>query len=319
MNRREVAFGAAAAVGAAALPGMPAAAGEFPKAVRVGYQKSSILLLLKANGFLEKRLAAQGIAVTWANFEYGPPLLEALGAGAIDYGSTGNAPPIFAQAAHAKLVYAEAIPARGRSFGIVVAHSSPIRTIADLKGKKIGVAKGSSAHDLLVVAIADAGLDWRDITPIYLKPADAAAAFSRGAIDAWSIWDPFLAIAEVQAGARQLPLDPKATAQNSFLLANRDFAAAYPDLLQAINGEVEKVSQWADAHREEAALLFSEASGVSLDIEKRVVVRADYTAGPLTDEIIARQQAVADRFYKLGLIPEKIQVSEIVWHRKAAT
>lgn len=315
MNRRDILIRSAAITFATAAPAFARAA-DRPRELRIGYQKSSLLLISKAQRTLEKRFEPQGIKVSWANFAFGPPLLEALGAGAVDYGSTGDAPPIFAQAAHAKLVYAEALLERGKTLGIVVHRNSPITSVGQLKGKKIGVAKGSSAHNLLVASLEQAGIGWTDISVNYLAPADAAAAFERGAIDAWSIWDPYLAIAELNADARQLPLDPEASKQNAFFLANSDFAAKYPDIVAAINAEVEQAAHWTTTHREEAARLFSEASGVPVVVEKRVVERADFVAGPLNAEVIAQQQKTADRFYKLGLIPVRINVSDIVWKAK---
>jgi sulfonate transport system substrate-binding protein len=317
MNRRDILTGSAAIAFATAAPAF-ARAEDRPRELRIGYQKSSLLLISKARQTLEKHFEPQGIKVSWANFAFGPPLLEALGAGAVDYGSTGDTPPIFAQAAHAKLVYAEALVARGKTLGIVVHRDSSINSIAQLKGKKIGVAKGSSAHNLLVASLEQAGISWTDVSVNYLAPADAAAAFARGAIDAWSIWDPFLAIAELNADARQLPLDPQASTQNAFFLANSDFAAKYPSIVAALNAEVEQTARWTITHREEAARLFSEASGVPLAAEKRVVDRADFVAGPLNADVIARQQKTADRFHKLGLIPARINVSDIVWKAKGA-
>jgi len=208
-----------------------------------------------------------------AEFQFGPPLLEAMSAGAVDYGYTGDAPPIFAQAGHANLLYAAAIPARGYGQAIVVPPESPIRTLTDLKGKRIGVAKGSSAHNLLLAAIESAKIGWNEITPLYLAPADAAAAFSRGAIDAWSIWDPFLAIAELKQKARALPLDRAISAQNSFFLVNGDFAAKHPDVVATINGAVATATTWADQHRDQVAAIISEASGVDLAAESRSVNR----------------------------------------------
>ena len=123
------------------------------------------------------------------------------------------------------------------------------------------MAKGSSAHNLLVTALESANIAWSDITPLYLAPADAASAFARGSIDAWSIWDPFYAIAELKQNARALPIDPKKTAQNSFFLANRDFLSLHADLIAAINEEIASATAWAGANRDEAAALFSEASG----------------------------------------------------------
>lgn len=317
MDRRELLLAAAAVAFAAVGPAHAAPAAK-PKELRVGYQKISVLLLVKAQKLLEKRFEPEGIAIKWVEFPFGPPLLEALGAGAIDYGYTGDSPPIFAQAARGKLVYAAAIPARGYGQGIVVRKDSPLQTLADLKGKKIGVAKASSAHNLLIAALESAQLKWDDIRPVYLAPADAAAAFSRGAIDAWSIWDPFLAIAELNANARQLEIDRKATAQNSFFLANSDFAAKHPDIVRGMNEEIEKAATWAGDHRDETAAFFAEASGVSLEAQKKSVARAEFAAGPLDDAVIAQQQAVADRFHRLGLIPEKIDIRDIVWKRKPA-
>jgi len=317
MNRREILAGSAAIAVTAAAPASARAA-DRPKELRIGYQKSSLLLISKAQRTLEKHFEPQGIKVSWANFAFGPPLLEALGAGALDYGSTGDSPPIFAQAAHAKLVYAEALTARGKTLGIVVHQKSPITNIAQLKGKKIGVAKGSSAHNLLVASLEQAGIGWTDVSINYLSPADAGAAFASGAIDAWSIWDPYLAIAELNANARQLPLDPEASTQNAFFLANSDFAKKYPDIIAAINADVEQIARWTITHREEAAHLFSKASGVPLAVEKLVVERADFVAGPLNANVITRQQKTADRFHRLGLIPARINVSDIVWKAKGA-
>ncbi len=319
MNRRDVFAGAAATLTFAAVRPSFAVSTASPKELRIGYQRTSVLLVVKAQKLLEKRFAPQAIAVKWLEFPFGPPLLEALGAGALDYGYTGDSPPIFAQAAHVGLVYAEVIPARGYGQSIIVPSHSPIKSIAELKGKKVGVAKGSSAHNLLIAALESAGIDWKDITPAYLAPADAAAAFSRGAIDAWSIWDPYLAIAELNAGGRQLPLDRKTTAQNSFFLANRSFVDRYPDIMRGVNEEIEQAAKWAGAHRDELAVLYAEASGVSLEAQKISVARAEFAAGPLDDKVIAEQQAVADRFYRLGLIPQKIKVSDIVWNKKAAS
>jgi sulfonate transport system substrate-binding protein len=114
----------------------------------------------------------------------------------------GEAPPIFAQAAGANLVYVANEPPSPRSEAIVVPGDSGLKTVAQLKGKKIALNKGSNVHYLLVRAIEKAGLKYSDITPVYLPPADARAAFERGSVDAWVIWDPLLAAAEKQLGAR---------------------------------------------------------------------------------------------------------------------
>lgn len=290
------------------------------KELRIGYQKTSVLLIVKAQKLLEKKFKSQGIKVEWVEFAFGPPLLEALNAGSLDYGYTGDSPPIFAQAARPNLLYVGAIPARGYGQAIIVPPQSDIKTIADLKGKTVGVAKASSAHNLLIASLELANLQISDVNVVYLAPADAAAAFSKGAIDAWSIWDPYFAIAELsKSGARALPVDREKTAQNSFFLANREFTKAHPDIVAAVNDEIANATQWVNTHRAEAAKAFSEASGVALDVQQKAVDRAEFTFGPLTDVVLNQQQGVADRFFKLGLIPKAINVRDIVWNGKSAS
>jgi sulfonate transport system substrate-binding protein len=317
VNRRNFLIAASSSL-TAAFAG-PAMSAEPPKELRIGYQKIGALLIVKEQKVLEQRFEPQGVRVRWVEFAFGPPLLEALGAGAIDYGYTGDSPPIFAQAAHANLLYAGAIPARGYGQAIVVPAASAIDGIAGLKGKKIAVAKASSAHNLLVAALESVKLPWSGITPVYLAPPDAAAAFVRGAVDAWSIWDPFLAIAELKQKARALPLDRDVSAQNSFFLVNGDFAANHPDVVATINGAIATATTWADEHRDQVAAILSQASGVDLAAESRSVNRAEFTFGPLNGDVLAQQQAVADRFQRLGLIPAPIHVRDIVWPWKSNT
>ena len=308
MNRRDFFRQAGATALAISAPGILTAA---PLAeLRIGYQKAGLLALARQQGVIEKRFP--GTAVKWAEFPYGPPLLEALNAGSLDYGYTGNAPPVFAQAARANLNYVAAIPARGDNQAILVPADSPLKSLADLKGKKLGVAKGSSAHDLAVAAIESAGLTWKDVSPIYLPPADAASAFAKGAIDAWSIWDPFLAIVELK-GARRLPIDPVVAQQNSFFLANKAFVDANPAIVTGINDALVKVSAWAKDNRAEASKLFSEATGVDLAAQTLAVNRTQFDIAPLDATIVKQQQAVADRFFRVGLIPKQVAVADIVW------
>ena len=317
MQRRAfiAALGTIAVSGAVPIASRAASVSE----IRIGYQKNGVLLVAKQQQLLEKRFAAQGITVKWAEFPFGPPLLEALSAGSLDYGTTGDAPPIFAQAARAKLYYAAVLPARGQGQAIIVPPDSPLKTLADLRGKKVGVAKASSAHNLLIAALEAEGIGYNEIAPLYLAPADAAAAYARGAIDAWSIWDPYFAIADLsKTGARQLPIKPQAQAQNSYFLSNRGFTDQHPALVSAINEELTRASAWVDAHRDEAAQIFTDATGVSLEAQRRTVARSEFAFGPLSETVIAQQQAVADRFHKLGLIPAPIRVRDIVWTGKAA-
>jgi len=194
-----------------------------------------------------------------------------------------------------------------------VPKDSPIRTLADLKGKRIAFGKGSSAHNLLVAALEKAGVAWSDITPAPLAPADATAAFVKGSVDAWSIWDPYLSLAELKEGARVIAFDKDVHKPNAFYIAGSDFVEKYPAVVARLNETFASEGRWADAHHEEVARAQAEATGVDIDAVRRFVGRSNYRVVPVDDEVIGSQQAVADRFAKLGLIPKPVAVKDIVW------
>ncbi|MBC7806765.1 MAG: ABC transporter substrate-binding protein, partial [Akkermansiaceae bacterium] len=162
-----------------------------PSVFRIGHQKADTLNLLKLRGTLDKRLAEKGVKVEWLAFPAGPPLLEALGVDSLDFGSTGESPAIFAQAAGTPFVYIANIPNtnnNGDGQALIVPKGSPIRTLGDLKGKNIAVARASGAHNFLVQILQRANIPYTSIEATYLSPPDARAAFDAGKVDAWSIW-----------------------------------------------------------------------------------------------------------------------------------
>lgn len=293
----------------------PQAAEPAPREFRVGFQKAGLPVVTRHLKLIEEALAPRGVAVRWVEFPSGPPLLEALNAGAVDIGWTGDAPPIFAQAAGAHLVYVAALPSNGAGEAIIVPASSPARSVADLKGRKVGVTKGSSAHNLLVAALERAGVPFADITPVYLSPADAAAAFASGKIDAWSIWDPFLAIAELRHKPRLLTTTKDELAVNTYLLANKGFATAHPEIVIEAEAALRASATWADGHRGEVAKVLASVTGVDIAAQTLAADRAVFAVYPLSDAIIASQQQTADRFFRLGLIPRAIVVKDAVWER----
>ena len=191
--------------------------------------------------------------------------------------------------------------------------SSAIRTIADLKGKRIGFTKGSSAHNVVVQTLEKAGLTYADITPVYLTPPDAGPAFANGSIEAWAVWDPYFAIGEKKQGARILINAHEVAKTNTFFIANRDFANQQPARLREVIAGLSEAATWAEAHRDDVAKTLHEITGVPLDIQTVAARRATFAIGPVSDGVIETQQDVADRFYKLGLIPKPIVVRDAVW------
>ncbi len=298
----------AAAAGTAALSGAaPVWAQKSERVLRVGHQKGW-LSLLKGRGTLEKRLAPLGVKVTWTEFNAGPVQLEALNVGSIDFGDVGEAPPIFAQAAGAPLIYAASTVPRPRLEAVIVPKGAPIQSVAELKGKRIAFNKGSNVHYFLVKLLQKHGLQYRDVQPVFLAPPDARAAFERGAVDAWAIWDPFLAAAQKTLDARLLA-DASGVANNrAFYFTSRDFAARNADVLRIAVQEVAAVDTWVEKNQPAAAAELSSLLGLDRSVTELFVSRVGYGTLPVSREILAEQQAIADTFFDLKLIPRKLDL-----------
>ena len=281
--------------------------------VRIGYQKYGTLILLKASGELEKRLAPLGVKVTWSEFPAGPQLLEGLNVGGVDFGTTGETPPIFAQAANAKIKYIGYEPPAPRGEAIVVQSNSSIKTVADLKGKKVVLNKGSNVHYLLVKALEKAGLKYSDVETVFLAPADARAAFERGSVDAWVIWDPFLAAAETSIGAKVIQDGTNTVNNHQFYLAEENYASKRPDVVAAIFDELKKVNDWAVTKPKEVANALAPLTGLDSITLEKALARGGYGINYLNEKVIAEQQKIADTFYDLKLIPKKLDIKSVVW------
>ena len=287
---------------------------KAPEVLRIGYQKSAVnLVILKQQGVLEKRL--RNTRVSWVEFPAGPQLLEALSVGSLEFGLTGDTPPVFAQAAGKDLFYVGAEPAKPESSAILALQSSGVKTLADLKGRKVAVQKGSSAHYLLLRALEKASLAWSDIQPIYLTPADARAAFERGSVDAWAIWDPFYAATELTLPVRVLTTGVGLSSNNSFYLASSALAQQYPHIVALLFDELTRADQFVQNRRSEAIQLIAEFSGLDAGVVALFLKRRPRSpTTELTPETVHDQQRVADAFARLALIPKPIKVDDIVWH-----
>ena len=281
------------------------------KVVRIGRQKYGTLSIVQAKGTLEKRFATTGTKVQWIEFPAGPQLLEALNTGSIDLGHTGETPPIFAQAAGAPLVYIAHEPPNPKGEAILVPKDSPIRSVAELKGKKVVLNKGSNVHYLLVEALTAAGVKYSDIKPVFLPPADARAAFEQGSVDAWAIWDPFLAVAQKATGARTLKDGEGLVANREFYLASQNFVDRNAESVKGILEEVQKVDEWAAKNPGEVATLLSPRLGIDVPTLEEVARRRPYGVQPMQNDVVAYQQKVADTFFDLKLLPKQVDVKAV--------
>jgi len=282
--------------------------------LRIGYQKSaSLFVLQKAQGTLEKKLEPLGFGVKWVEFPAGPQLLEGLNVGAVDVGYVGEAPPIFAQAAGARFVYIGFDPAAPQAEAILVAKDSPIKSVADLKGRKVALNKGSNVHYLLVKQLEKNGLSITDIQPIYLAPADGRAAFESRNVDAWVIWEPFQAAAEKATGARILADGTPGVVNNyQYYLGERGFVTRNPRVIDALFEDSVSQGIWLKKNLRQAAELIAPLQGLPVDVVETALRRYEFNVKPITPAVVADQQKIADTFFQLKLIPKAIKVSDAV-------
>lgn len=188
---------------------------------------------------------------------------------------------------------------------------SPLKSIADLKGKKVALNKGSNVHYLLVKALEKAGVKYSEIEPVFLAPADARAAFERGAVDAWVIWDPFQAAAEAATSARTLTDGTGIVANYQFYFSSKKFLEAHPEIVDAVLAELSAVDDWAKGDIHAVAEQLAPSIGLSVPVVEVALKRQSYGIKPLTDAVIADQQQVADAFFALNLIPKSIKISDV--------
>ena len=309
-RRQTLALGLASGLAAS----LPAIGAEAQKTLRIGYQKFNTLNILKGAGHLEKALKPLGWTAQWTEFATGPVLLEALNAGAIDFGHAADTPSVFAQAAGVRAVYLAAEQPYPQGIAILVPQASPLRTVAELKGKRIAIGRGWNVQYLLVRALEDAGLSFDDIDPAWVNnAADARSAFESGRVDAVGLWDPFLAGAELTGKPRVLRNGEGLSNNRTFYLAATDFAEQQGQVLRIVFAELRKTNEWADKNPQAVAELLAPQLGVPVPVLALATGRRRYTAVPVDAGIVAEQQRIADTFFKLKLIPRNVQVRDAVF------
>jgi sulfonate transport system substrate-binding protein len=308
-NRRAV-LGTLAALAS----GIASAQGSStPSTVRIGYQKSSTLIVvLKTQGVLERQLAPLGVKINWHEFTSGLPLLEALNLDNLDFSAdVADTVPVFAQAAGAALTFVAQEAPSPAAQAIVVRADSPIRSVADLKGKKVGFAKAAGVHYLLIAALDKAGLSFKEIEPAYLTPADGRAAFETGAIDAWVVWDPFLSAAQRQSKVRVLTDGTGIASYQRYYLARTPFAKARPDVLAVLYGELQKAGVWVKEKPKDAAALLAPVWGLDAATVEQANARRSYQVRPVVPAGLVEQQRIADAFFAGKLLPRKINALDV--------
>ncbi|WP_051272760.1 aliphatic sulfonate ABC transporter substrate-binding protein [Sphingomonas phyllosphaerae] len=286
--------------------------------ITIGYQKGGTLLIARLRGVVTKRLESEHLGpVRWVEFPSGPPLIEAMRAGAVDFGHVGDTPVAYAQATGLDIVYVatHSFPAEIGS-QLLVPKGSPIRTAADLKGKRLAFVKGSAAEVAAIVALRKYGLTLKDVTPVNLPPGDTMTAFANGAIDAWLTWDPYLTLAEDKIGGRVVPLDRGGLAATNFYIARGAWVKAQPQQVRAVLDALRDEAAWADAHLDQVAPLFAAATRISPPLQRRMLDRftgTPFAVNPVAPAEIANQQRVSDILFEAGVLTRKVDAQAAAW------
>lgn len=298
-------------------PGESLPAPPRERELRIGYQRFGNLGVLKARQLLEQSFADSGVNVLWSEYPAGPQLLQALSNDEIDFGTTGEAPPIFAQAKDNALLYVAWEPPAPRSVAMVVPHDSDIHAIEQLKGKRIALNKGSNVHWLLVQILEEAGLGLEDVKVVYAPPKYPLTASDYLAVDAWMMWDPVLSAAERSGALRVLATGEGRVNNHQFYITRRQYAQHNEEIISGIVAALVKTGKFIDRHRHEAAQLLASELGLDTAALVCALARRSHQTREMDMQAIRAQQTIADRFYALGLLNRPVAVREALWYANA--
>lgn len=283
-----------------------------PREVQIVHSKLGPLAIMRQQNRLEEAISGTGYSIRWREFAAGPQQLEALNAGSLDIASTAESPVIFAQAAGTPLVYLSTSVPRPKGTAFLTPRGSSIQSIADFKGKRVAFQRASIAHYILIKALKEVGLSLDDIRPTHLPPPEANVAFSQAQIDAWVIWEPYIGRIEQLGEGKVLRFGEELIDVGNFYSAHRNFALEHPEFVKIFLEEVHKVEQWANDNPREQAELLSEETKIDTDLLETIVRRQTYGILPITDQVVATQQNIAQMYLDLGLIPQAIDIREVI-------
>jgi sulfonate transport system substrate-binding protein len=274
------------------------------------------LAVLEKTGSLATRLKQERFDVQWLEFAAGPQQLEALNAGSLDIALTAESPVIFALAAGTPLVYLLTTAPSGKAVSLLVSKDSTAKSMADLKGKKVACQKASIGHYLLVRALEEVGLTAHDVEWVFLALPTPAPRSVRTRLDAWFIWEPFVARALEKGVGRVLMDGERLKDSGSFYTANRAFVEAHPQVIRAFLEELQKAETWSRDHRHEMAELLSPATQIEVPILERMHDEYTFELFRMSEAVTANQQRIADMWFKLGSLPVRVNIGDGVLPRE---
>lgn len=282
--------------------------------VNIGIQQSIWpILAAKEKGWFEEEFEKVGAKVNWVEFQSGPAYFEAIATDRLDFGRVGNIPVLVGQAADIPFKEIALASSGEKGDAILVPKDSSIKSVKDLKGKKVAVAKGSSSYGLLYRALEANEINPDDVEIIQLQPDEAQPAFETGSVDAWVIWEPFQSIQVVKNGAKVLAngVDVN-TSSPGFQIVRTKFAEEHPELVELYLKVTEKATRWQNENLEEAIDLYAELKDTDKEVIRQVLENSQPSNTPITEEIVEEQQKTTELLYDLGGIKKTFDASEVV-------
>ncbi|MBP0443640.1 ABC transporter substrate-binding protein [Roseomonas sp. SSH11] len=276
--------------------------------LRVGDQRGNARAVMEASG----QLKGFGERIAWSEFPAAAPLVEALNADAIDTGLVGDAPFTFGAAAGVPIKAIAATRENREGLAILVQKDSPIRSIQDLKGKRIATGRGSIGHQVILAALENAGLPLDAVQFVFLLPADAKAAWARGSVEAWSTWEPYVSQEEVLNGARRVAHGQGITPGLGFQAARNDAIAARREDLAEFVRRLAAARAWANANVEGYAKTWSELMNVPAPVAEHWFRRAATRVVPIDDSVATDEQKNIDLYARANLVRRRIDAKDLL-------
>ncbi|MCM3214618.1 aliphatic sulfonate ABC transporter substrate-binding protein [Niallia taxi] len=288
--------------------------GDGEITVNIGVQQSIWpILLAKEKGWFEEEFEKAGAKVKWVEFQSGPSYFESIASNRLDFGRVGNIPVLAGQGGGIK--FEEIATASTGELGdaIIVPKNSSIKTAQDLKGKKIAVAKGSSAYGLLYRLLEKEGIKPAELEIIQLQPDEAQPAFETGSVDAWAIWEPYQSVQVVKNEAKVIATGKDIGSYSpGFQIVRTEFAKEHPELVELYLKVTEKATRWQNEHNDEAIKIYADLKNTDEEIISRVLENSVPENTPISDDIIKEQQATADLLLEQGGLTKKLEVADVV-------
>ncbi|TRZ38602.1 aliphatic sulfonate ABC transporter substrate-binding protein [Niallia circulans] len=282
--------------------------------VNIGVQQSIWpILLAKEKGWFEEEFEKAGAKVKWVEFQSGPSYFESIASNRLDFGRVGNIPVLAGQGGGIKFEEIATASTGELSDAIIVPENSSIKTAQDLKGKKIAVAKGSSAYGLLYRMLEKEGINPSELEIIQLQPDEAQPAFETGSVDAWAIWEPYQSVQVVKNKAKVIATGKDIGSYSpGFQIVRSEFAKEHPELVELYLKVTEKATRWQNEHKEEAIKIYADLKNTDEEIISRVLENSVPENTAISDDIIKEQQATADLLLEQGGLTKKLDVADVV-------